>query len=212
MDQHLYHLEKKTRQLTTRLRLHDSHLQTLNIISGELKNLSMTTKQETPIPPLKEGNHQPSSKPANTNSVQHNAAEQAGGDSFDSSHRQLFQTLGCPPPHDSTLHSVQDALDSLLCHQNQEAKKMCKKSGDNISSVLASYLNSTSCATRLLVDALLQDTPYQSVHLLDERLRSRISKLEMEVNQIGTGMEVLRLDKLSMPCKERDEFIKRWDN
>lgn len=41
-------------------------------------------------------------------------------------------------------------------------------------------------------------TPYQTMHLLDEQLRLRILKLEMEVRNPESGMRALRLVKLGM--------------
>lgn len=211
MDAHLEHLEEKIRQYIVRLRHHASHLEALEFISEHLERLSSASPPDASTPHLKKGNHHSPRKTADTGSFKDSIAEQSEVDLAEPSHRQLLGALGCPPLHDSNLHTIQDTLDSLAGERSQTSKKVSKNWEDIIDILLESYLNNARCTTEPLLEVMLQHTPYRNVKLLDEQLRLRISALEVEVNEIGWGMEALRLDKLSMPSKERNEFVNRWD-
>lgn len=210
MEQNIDHLGEKIRLLNIRLRNHDSHLAALKIISGELRNLNFTLTQDASMSPLKRGNHHAFGKIKDTHLFAHGVAEESGEDFAEPSHRRLLQSLGCPPLHDSNLHTIQDTLDSLVYDKIQKAKQ-----GSNLDTtidlLLAPHLDTASSTTQLILDAVLADTPYQTTHLLDERLRRRVSKLETEVNKTGSGMEKLGLDQLIMSSEGRDNFVNRWD-
>jgi hypothetical protein len=106
---------------------------------------------------------------------------------------------------------MQDTLDNLVYDKSQEAKQAANNLDTTIDLILASHLDAASCTTQLILDAVLEDTPYQTTRLLDERLRLRVAKLETEVNKIGSGMENLGLDQLSRSSEAREAFVNRWD-
>lgn len=211
VDGQLYHLEEKARQLTTRLCLHDCHLESLKLITHEIRKISMTPKQEALIIPLSKESHRSSFRTVNKDELEHTVTEEDGNDSIECSHRQLLKNLGYPAQYNSTYRSIQDMLDDFIGDRSGQVKQLSKYVDDMINLSLTPCLDSTFHSTQLILEGLLQDSPYQSVHLLNERLRSRISNLEMEVNKIGSNMEALQLDQLSMPCKERDNFVNQWD-
>lgn len=212
-DANIKHLREKIHQLVLRLRHHGSHLEALKILRAELRKLSLATNQDTSMSPPKRGNHMAHSpyKTANKDSTEHSMAIQARENVVEPSHRRLLRNLGCPPLHDSNQHTIQDKLDSLASDRSEKVKEGSKNLDAAIDLLLASHVEDASCTTRLIVGGLLEDTAYQSVHLLDERLRLRISTLETEASKIGSRMEELELDELSMPCKEREAFVSRWD-
>jgi hypothetical protein len=213
VDETIKYLRERIHRFILRLRHHDSHFEALKILQAELRNLNLTTNQDTSMSPPKKGSHpaRSSSKTANKDSLEHSMAAQAGEDVAEPNYRRLLRTLGCAPLHDSNLHTIQDTLDSLVSDRNEKAKQSSKNLDAAVDQLLASHVDTASCTTQLIIDGLLEDTAYQNVHLLDERLRLRISTLAAEASKIGSGMEALELDKVSMPCKEREAFVNRWD-
>lgn len=212
MDAHLKHLEERIRQFVIRLRHHAAHLEALEFISEQLWSLSSAPTPDASAPYLQQENHHSPRKTAVMYSFKNTMPEQSGVDLTEPSHRQLLGALGCPPLHVPNLHTIPDTLDSLSYERSQTAKKTSKHCEAMIDILLASYLSNADCTTGLISEVMLQHTPYQTVQLLDEQLRLRIAALEVEVNEIGLGMEALPLNKLSMPGKERDEFVNRWDS
>ena len=208
----MYHVGEKIQCFIVRLRHHDSYLKALKTLQVELMKLSLTTNQDSSIYPQK-GDHTGNSpyEIASKDLLDHSMAAQAEEDMAEPSHRRLLRILGCPPLHDSNLQSVQDMLDSLASNRSEKAKQGSKNLDAAIDQLLGSHVDTASCTTQLIADGLLEDTPYKNLHLLDERLRVRISKLETEASQTGSGIEELELDKLGMPSKEREDFVNRWD-
>jgi hypothetical protein len=211
VEENIDNLGKKICLLNKRLCHHDSHLEALNIISRELRNLNLTMTQDASMSPLKKGNHHLSDISKDTDLSEHGVAEENGEDFTEPSHRRLLRSLGCPPLQDSNMHSMQDTLDNLVYDMSQKAKQAANNLDTTIDLILASHLDAASCTTQLILDAVLEDTPYQTTHLLDERLRLRVAKLETEVNKIGSGMENLGLDQLNRSSEARDAFVNRWD-
>lgn len=208
------HLQEKAAHSITRLLTHGSHLALLNTVVNEVENIYSEGQRNTltASSPAAE-QHSPYIVPSPAVPVK-NAASAEGGDSSEhpshGSHRQLLHILGVPPLGSSSWLEIQSTLDAVLSSREQKAKEGLQALNQAIDSSLSTYLNDAACTNSLLVGGLLEDAEFHAIELLNPYLKSRTSKLGMEINKIGLDMAGLDMDKQHMASEKQEDFVKQW--
>ncbi len=132
------------------------------------------------------------------------------GYSADLSHRQLLQILGVPPLRSSDLPAVQAALDAAINDRERKVKEGLQDLNSATDSELVAHLNNAACTNSLLLGGLLEDTKFHNVELFDPRLKSQVSKLKLEIDEIRSDMADLDTEEIHLASSKREDFVNKW--
>lgn len=150
------------------------------------------------------------SKPVSVNNITSAEGEESAEHLAYGSHRQLLQMFGVPPLGKSNRLETQSRLDAVISNREQKAKDGVRALNQAVDLSLSTYLNDAACTNSLLVGGLLEDAEFQTVELLNPHLKSRKSRLEMEIDKIGSDMAGLEMDKQYTASKKQEDFMRQW--
>lgn len=124
---------------------------------------------------------------------------------------QLLRSLGVAlPPEHGDSSAVNIALESALCDRVEKLSGHTMATATSIETALATHLQESSATVQQLYDALLSDTPYREVALIDKETTAMIEALSVDINKLEGSLAEVNLEKLHERDTFCDQFVDRW--
>lgn len=209
------HLQEKATQFVTRLLVHDTHLAALDelltavetVHPGAYTNTQMF-QSSAGTPNLK---NIASSKPTAATDHDLSFKEDDPQDSADLAPRQLLHLLGVAPLDNTSLSTIQEALDSVICDRKRKVSEGLRILNKATDSALNTHLDNASHTNSLLLGGLLEDTKFHNVELFDQNLKLRASNLKKDIDGIRSDMTDLDTGDIHLASSKREIFVNKWN-
>lgn len=216
IDATLLHLQEKAARFVTRLLVHDTHLVALDELLNAVETVhpgaytnTQTFQSSAATPTLK---NIAASKPAAATGHDLAVKEDDPRDSADMAHRKLLRLLGVAPLHNTSLSTLQGALDSVICDRKREVSEGLRILNKATDSALNTHIDNASHTNSLLLGGLLEDTNFHNIELFDHNLKLRASNLKKDIDGIRSDMADLDTGDIHLASSKREIFVNKWNS
>lgn len=125
--------------------------------------------------------------------------------------QQLARHLGVALPADELSdHERATLLERALSERTARLEGHASSLQSTTESSISSHLLDARLTLELLRDALLAESRYGKVRLLDPQLEASVDRLEREVLDVQEGLERVDLHSLQARNVRREQLVKRW--
>lgn len=209
------HLQEKAARFITRLLVHDTHLAALDELLNAVETVhpgaytnTQTFQSSAGTPSLK---NIASSKLAAAKDHDLAFKEDDPQDSADMSPIQLLHLLGVAPLDNTSLSTIQEALDSVIFDRKRKVSEGLRTLYKATDSALNTHLDNASHTNSLLLGGLLEDTKFHNVELFDHNLKVRASNLKKDIDGIRSDMAELDTGDIHLASSKREIFVNKWN-
>lgn len=209
------HLQEKATRFVTRLLVHDTHLAALDELLTAVETVHPGAYTKTQMfqssagtPNLK---NIASSKPAAATDHDLSFKEDDPPDSADLAPRELLHLLGVASFDNTSLSTIQEALDSVICDRKLKVSEGLRILNKTTDSALNTHLDNASHTNSLLLRGLLEDTKFHNVELFDQNLKLRVSNLKKDIDGIRSDMADLDTGDIHLASSKREVFVNKWN-
>jgi hypothetical protein len=125
--------------------------------------------------------------------------------------QSILRTLGINPITDvANDNSTAAVLADAFTDRSTKLNQLSRDVQDNLEGSIASHLRDAQSTTQRLKHALLADTPFGTIRLLDVEINDAISQLQDDIDRSQRESERLNTESLRQPNVAKEAFIERW--